>query len=123
MLHFATIIVNLRISSRFLGGTRDKRGRFLVRETFFLFARFRYDEIGRKALFLTFLRNDCFLTKQKIKIKKIATKTLHETPGESLPCRCHWFEKHPIFQSVRLVHLLKVRLRKKKLTSALEPRY
>ena len=35
MLHFAIIIVNLRISSRFLGGTRDKRGRLLVRETYF----------------------------------------------------------------------------------------
>lgn len=70
MLHFAIIIVNLRISSRFLGGTRDKRGRLLVRETFFPFHRFRYDEIGRKVLFLTFLRNDLFLTKQKIKIKK-----------------------------------------------------
>lgn len=69
MLHFAIIIVNLRISSRFLGGTRDKRGRLLVREIFFPFARFRYDEIGRKVLFLTFLRNDFFLTKQKIKIK------------------------------------------------------
>ena len=74
MLHFAIIIVNLRISSRFLGGTRDKRGRLLVRETFFPFARFRYDEIGRKVLFLTFLRNDFFLTKQKIKIKKICNE-------------------------------------------------